>query len=65
MDTEICYSTDEETTASRKIRQLKADRAHVERCRTLICVLENPGKPGNIGAFIRIIDTLGVSKLYS
>ena len=42
----------------------KADYSSKFRCRTLICVLENPKNLTNIGAVLRNIDTLGISKLY-
>jgi tRNA (guanosine-2'-O-)-methyltransferase len=42
----------------------KANRARRLRCRTLICVLEEPSDPGNVGAIVRSIDALGVGKLY-
>lgn len=42
----------------------KADKARSFRCTTLICVLENPANINNVGAVVRNIDTLGISKLY-
>ena len=46
-----------------KLRE-KADFATEKRCNTLICVLENPSNMLNVGAIIRNINALGVSKLY-
>ena len=45
-------------------KRKRADKAKKLRCTTLICVLENPINPGNVGSVIRNIDVLGVSKLY-
>jgi len=42
----------------------KADEAKKHRCTTLVCVLENPKNIINVGAIIRNIDCLGVSKVY-
>lgn len=45
-------------------KRKRADKAKVLRCTTLLAVLEHPSNPGNVGAVIRNIDVLGVSKLY-
>jgi tRNA (guanosine-2'-O-)-methyltransferase len=50
----------EEKTNKRK----RCDNAKKLRCTTLICVLEEPSNPANMGAIVRNIDVLGVSKLY-
>lgn len=42
----------------------KAEVAKKKRARTLVCVLENPANVENVGAVIRNIDALGVTKLY-
>lgn len=42
----------------------KANKAQKTRCRTLLCVLENPGSLVNVGAVIRNVDALGIAKLY-
>lgn len=42
----------------------KADQASKLRCNTLIAVIEYPANIGNIGALIRNIEALGISKLY-
>lgn len=42
----------------------KANRASQWRCKTLICVLENPKTIENVCQIIRTIDNLGVAKLY-
>ena len=42
----------------------KADRASQMRCRTLACVLENPGNAGNVASVMRNVDCLGVGRLY-
>ncbi len=41
-----------------------ADKSKTKRSKTFICVLENPSNISNIGAIIRNVDTLGISKLY-
>lgn len=55
---------DIEDQSQRKPRRFKADSASKLRCKTLICVLENPKNIQNVAAVIRNIDTLGVGKLY-
>jgi tRNA (guanosine-2'-O-)-methyltransferase len=44
--------------------RIKADKAKLKRCKTLIAVLENPKTIENIGSTLRNVDALGVSKLY-
>lgn len=44
--------------------RIKADHARHKRCQTLIAVLEDPSNVENVGAVIRNIDCLGISKLY-
>jgi tRNA (guanosine-2'-O-)-methyltransferase len=62
METDILHITPEEQ--SRSSLRLRADRVRGKKCRTMICVLENPKNPSNIGAVIRNVDMLGVGKLY-
>jgi len=52
------------STTTKSALRLKADRARALRCRTLVCVLENPTKVDNIGAVLRNIDGLGIAKVY-
>nr|QBK86042.1 MAG: rRNA methylase family protein [Marseillevirus LCMAC101] len=42
----------------------RADSVKEKRCRYLLAVLEYPGNFSNVGAVIRNIDGLGISKLY-
>jgi tRNA (guanosine-2'-O-)-methyltransferase len=57
-------SVDEfEEEPKRSLRQ-KANNAKILRCKTLICILENPRNLQNVGTVIRNIDTLGIGKLY-
>lgn len=53
-----------DTTQGKSRIRTRADAAKQTRCRTLICVLENPSNVGNVGSVIRNIDALGVGKLY-
>ena len=48
----------------RKTLRDKAKAASEKRCNTLICVIENPSNIANVGAIIRNINAMGVSKLY-
>jgi len=45
-------------------KRKRADYAKKLRCKTFICVLEKPSNPSNVGAVIKNIDVLGISKLY-
>jgi tRNA (guanosine-2'-O-)-methyltransferase len=45
-------------------KRKRCDRAKKLRCTTFLAVLENPNNPANVGAIIRNIDVLGISKLY-
>lgn len=44
--------------------RLKANKAKLKRCNTLIAVLESPKTIENVGSTIRNVDALGVGKLY-
>lgn len=52
-----------EEEPKRSLRE-KAEKAKQLRCKTLVCVLENPRNLQNIGTVIRNIDTLGIGKVY-
>ena len=54
----------DEITKNRQSLREKADKVKDLRCNTLICVIEDPINNLNIGAIIRNINALGVSKLY-
>jgi tRNA (guanosine-2'-O-)-methyltransferase len=41
-----------------------ANRAKSLRCKTLICVLENPSNPENCASVVRNVDALGIGSLY-
>lgn len=44
--------------------RIKANNAKINRCNTLVCVLENPKNKQNLAAVMRNIDSLGIGKLY-
>jgi len=54
----------EEFEKKRQNLRKLADKSKIKRSQTFICVLENPSNISNIGAIIRNVDTLGISKLY-
>jgi tRNA (guanosine-2'-O-)-methyltransferase len=53
-----------QSVKKRKTLRDKATAASEKRCNTLICVIENPSNIANVGAIIRNINAMGVSKLY-
>ena len=60
----IPFSNTESELFEKSSLRKRADCIKSKRCRYLLAVLENPKNVHNIGAVIRNIDALGISKLY-
>jgi tRNA (guanosine-2'-O-)-methyltransferase len=58
------FSDTELYPSSKSSLRKRADVARDKRCRYLLAVLEQPNNITNIGAVIRNVDGLGISKLY-
>jgi len=63
-NTNILPFTEEIEIVERSRIRKRADKASSLRCKTLICVLENPQNVENIASVMRNIDALGITKLY-
>ena len=64
MDETSLLSIEPVDTSPKSSLRVRADQAKQLRCRTLICVLENPSNLNNLATIMRNIDALGVSRLY-
>lgn len=49
---------------SKSTLRKRADKIKADRCKNLICVLENPKTIENVGSVIRNAEALGVEKVY-
>ena len=61
--TDIGSAVSVEPIKKNRIR-VRAEGANVQRCKTLVCVLENPTNLCNITGVIRTADGVGVGKIY-
>jgi len=64
MEETLLLSIESVDTPKKSSLRVRADQAKQLRCRTLICVLENPSNVNNLATIMRNIDALGVSRLY-
>jgi len=62
--TDIEYTGEIGAVKAKSSLRVKADLARAQRCRTLVCVLENPQNLYNITGVIRTAEGVGVGKIY-